>query len=84
MRKIAANDHEAGSVSSFGLGRIGQQILNFLDVTGARAAELREWRALDRRQLEDIGMTPSDVVPGLPDLYAHDFRVAHVAELRAA
>jgi len=76
--------HGAGHSTIFGLGRLGQQILNLIDVGGARAAERRELLAMDRRELDDCGLTFADVDLGLPDLYAHDFRVAHIAERRAA
>ena len=84
MRNISTDGRGAAQNSVSGLGRFGQQILNLLDLAGARAAERRELLALDRRELEDCGMTPADVKLGLPDLYANDFRVAHIAELRAA
>ncbi len=80
MRNVSANGRGAAIASSLGLGRFGQQILNLLD----RAAERRDLAALDRRELDDCGLTPADVGLGLPDLYGYDFRVAHVAELRAA
>jgi hypothetical protein len=74
----------AGHSAAFALGRLGQQILNLIDVSGARAAERRELLSLGRRELDDCGMTLADVDPGLPDLYASDFRVAHIADRRAA
>ncbi|HXT06017.1 MAG TPA: hypothetical protein VN715_03655 [Roseiarcus sp.] len=39
---------------------------------------------LDRRELDDCGLTLADVDPGLPDLYANDVRVVQIAERRAA
>ncbi|MDE3176347.1 MAG: DUF1127 domain-containing protein [Pseudomonadota bacterium] len=84
MRKLSfdptATDHSAIPT----LGRLGQQILNLLDLAGARAATRRELQGLDRRELDDCGLTPADVELGLPDLYANDFRVAHIAERHAA
>jgi hypothetical protein len=83
---VSGYDLESGGgrhSMGFAFGRLGQQILNLLDV-GAGAAEMRSLRALDRRELEDCGMTPADVTPALPDLYDNDFRVTHLAELRAA
>jgi hypothetical protein len=74
----------AGQSAAIVLGRLGQQILNLIDISGARAAERRGLLALDRRELDDCGMTPADVELGLPDLYANDFRVAHIADRRAA
>jgi hypothetical protein len=76
--------HGAGRSASFTLGRLGQQILNLIEASGARAAERRELLSLDRRELDDCGMTLADVDLGLPDLYANDFRVAHIADRRAA
>ena len=63
-----------------GWGRMGQYILDLLD----RAAERRALQSLDRRDLDDCGLTPADVAPGLPDLYASDFRVSQIALRRAA
>ncbi len=84
MRNVAAEGRSGQGSFGLGLGRIGQQILNLLEASGARAAERRELLALDRRELDDCGLTPADVDPGLPDLFAADFRVAHYAERRAA
>ena len=84
VNTMSVEGRGAGHSASFHLGRLGQQILNLIDLGGARAAERRELLALDRRELDDCGLTPADVALGLPDLYAADFRVAHVAELRAA
>jgi hypothetical protein len=84
MRKSVVEAHRAGNASIFGLGRLGQQILNMLETAGARAAERRELSHLDRHLLEDVGLTPADVGVSLPDLYAADFRVAHIIEQRAA
>ena len=84
MSKTKVETHEAGHLATSGFGRIGQQILNLWEHAGARAAERRSLRALGRRELEDCGLTFADVTPGLPDLYANDFRVAHIGELRAA
>ena len=63
-----------------GWGRLSQQILNFRQ----RAAERRALGGLDRRDLDDCGLTLADLTVTLPDLYANDFRVAHIANLRAA
>jgi len=84
VNNSSVETHGAGHSAMFGLGRLGQQILNFIDLSGTRAAERRELLALDRRELDDCGMTLADVELGLPDLYANDFRVAHIAERRAA
>jgi hypothetical protein len=84
MSKFAAEGRSVSNSASFGLGRLGQQILNLFEAAGARAVERRELLALDRRELDDCGLTLADVTLGLPDLYAADFRVAHIAELRAA
>lgn len=84
MKASSVDAQGAGHSASFVLGRLGQQILNLIDVSGARAAERRELLSLDRRELDDCGMTPADVDLGLPDLYASDFRVAHIADRRAA
>jgi uncharacterized protein YjiS (DUF1127 family) len=73
----------SGSAHSqgFALGRLGQQILN---LWGTRAAERRSLRALDRRELDDCGLTLADVRPELPDLYVNDFRVIGFHERHAA
>jgi hypothetical protein len=84
VRSIAAEGRSARGSVSFGLGRLGQHILNLMNVSGARAAERRQLLALDRRGLDDCGLTPADVDLGLPDMFAADFRVAHLAERRAA
>jgi uncharacterized protein YjiS (DUF1127 family) len=84
MGNAAADGRNARGSVSFGLGRLRQHILNLLNVSGARAAERRELLALDRRELDDCGLTPADVDLGLPDPFAADFRVAHLAERRAA
>jgi hypothetical protein len=84
MRNSSLAARESGNLASTGLGRLGQQILNMIEHAGARAAERRELSHLDRHLLEDIGLTPADVELGLPDMYATDFRVAHIGERRAA
>ncbi len=84
MKSSSVDAQKAGHSASFALGRLGQQILNLIETSGARAAERRQLLSLDRRELDDCGMTFADVTPGLPDLYANDFRVAHIAERRAA
>lgn len=84
MKASSVGAEKAGHSASFALGRLGQQILNLIDASGARAAERRELLSLDRRELDDCGLTLADVDLGLPDLYANDFRVAHIAERRAA
>ena len=84
MSNFSVEPLASGNSAAFGLGRLGQQILNLLDLAGARAATRRELLAMDRRELDDCGLTLADVRPGLPDLYAHDFRVAHIGERRAA
>jgi hypothetical protein len=84
MRNSSVDAHGAGSATAFGLGRLGQQILNMFDPTGVRAAERRELSHLDRHLLEDVGLTPADVEVGLQDIYANDFRVAHIVARRAA
>jgi uncharacterized protein YjiS (DUF1127 family) len=66
--------------SAQGWGRVGQQILNLRQ----RAAERRALDGLDRRDLDDCGLTLADMTIALPDLYANDFRVAQIANLRAA
>jgi hypothetical protein len=82
MRNSSVEAHAQVHSSAFGLGRLGQQILDLFDA--ARAAERREMSHLDRHLLEDVGLTPADVEVHLPDLYASDFRVAHIAAKRAA
>ena len=84
MKVSSVESHGAGHSATFALGRLGQQILNLIETSGARAAERRELLLLDRRELDDCGMTLADVDPGLPDLYAPDFRVVQIAERRAA
>jgi hypothetical protein len=84
VRNVAAEGRSGQGSFGLGLGRLGQQILNLLDACGARAAERRELLSLDRRELDDCGLTPADVEIGLPDLFAEDFRVVHYAERRAA
>ncbi len=84
MSNSALESPAAGHSAMFGFGRLGQQILNHIDLGGTRAAERRELLSMDRRELDDCGLTFADVELGLPDLYANDFRVAHIAELRAA
>ena len=84
MTKSSLESRSAERSGNFHLGRLGQQILNLLDASGARAAVRRELHGLDRRELDDCGMTLADVDVGLPDLYAADFRVAHIAERWAA
>jgi hypothetical protein len=76
----------SGSAHSqgFALSRLGQQILNLWDASGARAAERSSLRALDRRGLDDCGLTLADVTPELPDLYVNDFRVVSFHERHAA
>ena len=68
------------AVIAQGWARLRQQILYLLD----RAAERRALDRLDRRDLDDCGLTPADLALGLPDLYAHDFRVVEIAKWRAA
>jgi len=80
----SVESQNAGHSAVFSLGRLRQQILTLIDRAEARAATRREWLSLDRRELEDCGLTPADVDLGLPDLYATDFRVAHIAERHAA
>ena len=70
--------------TAFGFGRLGQQILNVLEAAGARAAERRDALQLDRRHLDDCGLTPADLRLGLADLNDNDFRVAQLAKRRAA
>ncbi len=84
MKSSSVEARGQGRSAAFALGRLGQQILNLVDLSGARAAERRELLSLDRRELDDCGLTFADVDLGLPDLYASDFRVAHIAERRAA
>ena len=84
MRNSSAAARGAGNSAATGLGRVGQQILNMFEHAGARAAERRELSHLDRRHLDDCGLTPADVEVGLQDIYANDFRVAHIGEQRAA
>jgi hypothetical protein len=82
--KSAVEGQAPSHSASVRLGRMGQHILNLIDVSGVRAAERRELLGLDRRELDDCGLTLADVDLGLPDLYAADFRVANIAERRAA
>jgi uncharacterized protein YjiS (DUF1127 family) len=83
--KVSSVDaQKAGHSPSFALGRLGQQILNLIEASGARAAERRELLSLDRRELDDCGLTLADVNLGHSDLYANDFRVAPFGERRAA
>jgi uncharacterized protein YjiS (DUF1127 family) len=84
MRNSSRAAHGAGNIAATGLGRLSQQILNVFEHAGARAAERRELSHLDRRHLDDCGLTPADVELGLQDIYANDFRVAHIGEQRAA
>ncbi len=84
MSNLPVDSRTSGHLAVSGLGRLGQQILDLLDRAGARAATRRELLSLDRRELDDCGLTLADVRLGLPDLYANDFRVAHIAERRAA
>lgn len=84
MSNLPVDSQTSGHSAVSGLGRLGQQILDLLDRAGARAATRRELLSLDRRELDDCGLTLADVRLGLPDLYANDFRVAHIAERRAA
>jgi hypothetical protein len=84
VRKSSVEARGASDIVASGWGRLGQQILNMFEHAGARAAERRELSHLDRHLLEDIGLTPADVQVGLPDLYANDFRVAHICDRRAA
>jgi hypothetical protein len=84
VTKPSLESRGAEHSGNFDLGRLGQQILNLLDASGARAAARRELLGLDRRELDDCGMTLADVDVGLPDMYAADFRVAHIAERWAA
>jgi hypothetical protein len=79
-----ASCNGSGHSQGFALGRLGQQILNLLDTSGARAAERRSLRSLDRRGLDDCGLTLADVTPELPNLYDNDFRVVSLAERHAA
>ena len=84
VKSSSVDAQGSGHPAAFALGRLGQQILNLIEASGARAAERRELKSLDRRELDDCGLTLADVDLGLPDLYANDFRVAHVADRRAA
>ena len=84
MRNSSRAAHGAGNIAATGLVRLSQQILNVFEHAGARAAERRELSHLDRRHLDDCGLTPADVELGLQDIYANDFRVAHIGEQRAA
>lgn len=84
MKSSFVDAQAAGHSASFSLGRLGQQILNLIEASSARAAERRELLMLDRRELDDCGLTLADVDPGLPDLYANDVRVVQIAERRAA
>lgn len=84
MKASSVDAQVSGRSAAFALGRLGQQILNLIDISGVRAAERRELLSLDRRELDDCGLTLADVDPRLPDLYACDFRVAHIADRRAA
>ena len=78
------NDKAASFPLAQGWGRVSQQILNLWERAAARAAERRALEALDRRDLDDCGLTPADMTSTLPDLYANDFRVARLAQRRAA
>ena len=84
MSHYDASPNGSAHSQGFALGRLGQQILNLWDASGARAAERRSLRALDRRELDDCGLTLADVRPELPDLYVNDFRVIGFAERHAA
>jgi hypothetical protein len=83
VTKPSVESRSAEHSGHFDFGRIGQQILNMLDAAGTRAAARRALLGLDRRELDDCGLTPADVDARLPDMYA-DFRVAHLAERWAA
>ncbi len=84
MSNLSADSHAASHSAVSRVGRLGQQILTLLDCAGTRAATRRQLLSLDRRELDDCGLTLADVRLGLPDLYANDFRVAHIGERRAA
>jgi uncharacterized protein YjiS (DUF1127 family) len=87
MRKVATLPQDSqvqATVVAQGWGRLSQQILNLLDRASTRAAERRALDSLDRRDLDDCGLTLADVAPALPDLYANDFRVTQIALRRAA
>ncbi len=77
------NNNSSPSLAQ-GWGRLSQQILNLWDRAAARAAERRALGGLDRRDLDDCGLTLADLTIALPDLYANDFRVTQIANLRAA
>lgn len=77
------NDNSAPSLAQ-GWSRFGQQILNLWERAAARAAERRALGGLDRRDLDDCGLTLADMTVALPDLYANDFRVTQIASRRAA
>ena len=74
----------SGNAAGFGIGRLGQQILNLLNAAGARAAERRDSLHLDRAHLDDCGLTPADLRIGLRDLNDNDVRAAMWSLRRAA
>ena len=74
--------HEAHAVRGF--AGLGQHILNLLDAARMRSEARRTLSGLSIRELDDCGMTLSDVEPAMPDMFANDFRVQHVATQLAA
>ena len=83
MRNSSSRPAEVAAASEShshrGFSGLGQQILNLLDVARQRAATLRALAVLTLRDLDDCGMTFADVEPEMPDMFANDFRVQHVA-----
>ena len=83
MNNISSRNAEGASPADTHAARgfvgLGQQILNLLDVARQRAATRRALAGLTLRDLDDCGMTFADVEPEMPDMFANDFRVQHVA-----
>ena len=69
----------ADSSAAWGFAGIGQQILNLFDNARQRSEARRALAGLTLRDLDDCGMTFADVEPVMPDMFANDFRVQHVA-----
>jgi hypothetical protein len=84
LSPLPADNNVSSTSLSEGWGRVGQQILNLWERAAVRSAERRAMVGLDRRDLDDCGLTFADQTIALPDLYANDFRVTHIASLRAA
>ena len=63
---------------------LGLQILNLLDGARQRAESRRALAGLTLRDLDDCGMTFADVEPAMPDMFANDFRVQHIATIGLA